>query len=676
MPASTITTTTHDDRADMLDTSLLKELARRSLIDVLNSVNGPKTLVLDPSIAGPLGLVAEVSLLKDHGVDKMFWLESGPLTASTVNIVYLCRPLIKYVKIVADQIKRHIQSPTSQRHTYTLFLVPRVSTLATRILEEEGVLGELTVAAYNLQFIPLEEDVISMEYEGAFKEIWVDGDETAIYDSAQALLTLQRVYGMFPRMVGQGDKAARLIRLLKKVPSQTHTPQLSQTSSDKIDALIVLDRQTDLLTPLLTQLTYEGLVDEMLGIKNTNVEVPASLLAPPTNPDPGATASSSPSAGASATGLSKEVKEKKKKHPLTAGTDPLLRELRDLNFAHVGRKLSKIARRLEEDYKSRLKAKTVAQLKVFVGKLGGLQGEHQSLKLHTGLSELLVPLTRTDIFNSSLEIQQNLLSSYDIPAQLSAIEDLIAQGAPQNTVMRLICLASLTSGGIKPKVLENLKREVLQSYGYDRLPLLLNLGSSPCSLFTPSNSPALKFPYTQVRKQLRLVVEESDPVAAAEVDAGRAEDRDLSYTYSGYAPLSCRLVQCVAQKGGVLALPVGKSGVGNGDAGAGAGAEDGRVRAHPIMGWKGFEDVVGLLPGETVDEVGDGDGEPSPIRGSLSLGGTHATTTTVVFFLGGCTFSEIAGMRWMSRQTKGRRYLIATTGMMNGNGMMDGFRGT
>ena len=70
-----------------------------------------------------------------------------------------------------DQIKRHTQ--TSQNHTYTLFLVPRTSTLATRILEEEGVLGEITVSSYNLQFIPLEDDVISLEYDTAFKEIWV-----------------------------------------------------------------------------------------------------------------------------------------------------------------------------------------------------------------------------------------------------------------------------------------------------------------------------------------------------------------------------------------------------------------------------------------------------------------------------------------------------------------------
>lgn len=63
MPAS-ITTTTNVSSDNLLDTSLLKEVSRRALIDALNSVSGSKTLVLEPSIAGPLGLVAEVSLMK------------------------------------------------------------------------------------------------------------------------------------------------------------------------------------------------------------------------------------------------------------------------------------------------------------------------------------------------------------------------------------------------------------------------------------------------------------------------------------------------------------------------------------------------------------------------------------------------------------------------------------
>ena len=47
-----------------LDINILKEVAKKDLVDALNSVNGAKTLVLDASLAGPLGLVTEVSLLK------------------------------------------------------------------------------------------------------------------------------------------------------------------------------------------------------------------------------------------------------------------------------------------------------------------------------------------------------------------------------------------------------------------------------------------------------------------------------------------------------------------------------------------------------------------------------------------------------------------------------------
>jgi len=43
----------------------------------------------------------------------------------------------------------------------------------SRILEEEGVLGEVTISVYNLQFIPLADDVISLERDTTFKDLWV-----------------------------------------------------------------------------------------------------------------------------------------------------------------------------------------------------------------------------------------------------------------------------------------------------------------------------------------------------------------------------------------------------------------------------------------------------------------------------------------------------------------------
>jgi hypothetical protein len=38
--------------------------------------------------------------------------------------------------------------------------------------------------------------------------------------------------------------------------------------SDTFDSLVVIDRRVDMITPLLTQLTYEGLIDEIVHVKN------------------------------------------------------------------------------------------------------------------------------------------------------------------------------------------------------------------------------------------------------------------------------------------------------------------------------------------------------------------------------------------------------------------------
>jgi hypothetical protein len=46
--------------------------------------------------------------------------------------------------------------------------------------------------------------------------------------------------------------------------------------------MVILDRQADIVTPLCTQLTYEGLIDEIIGIKKNSLEVNPAL----TNPVP------------------------------------------------------------------------------------------------------------------------------------------------------------------------------------------------------------------------------------------------------------------------------------------------------------------------------------------------------------------------------------------------------
>jgi hypothetical protein len=84
--------------------------------------------------------------------------------------------------------------------------------------------------------------------------------------------------------------------------------------------------------------------------------------------------------------------------------------------------------------------------------------------------------------------------------------------------------------------------------------------------------------------------------------------------------------------------------------GAGSTTDTGtrQAQAHPIVGWKGFEDVIKAIPGETIDVI------QSPGASVKDTGGS----TTMVFFLGGCTFTEVSALRWMSKQIKGKYSLV------------------
>ena len=185
--------------------------------------------------------------------------------------------------------------------------------------------------------------------------------------------------------------------MLTRNASQSTSDNLS-TRSEKMDSLVIIDRRIDMVTPLLTQLTYEGLIDEVIGVKNcehpslpinraltvhlaAHVQVPAALLVPPSNPS-AQNPATSPTASTAPLPTTALSKQQTKKYHLSAATDPLLADLRDLNFSAVGRRLNLTAHRLEKDYNvKQLQSKTVTQLRDFVGKLGGLQSEHQALRL-------------------------------------------------------------------------------------------------------------------------------------------------------------------------------------------------------------------------------------------------------------------------------------------------------
>ncbi len=538
-----------------------------------------------------------------------------------------------------EQLKR-LQRESQTGHEFHIFWVPRRTLVSDKLLEEAGVLGDVNIAELPLYFFPLEQDVLSLELDSSFRDLYLNKDTTPTFLMAKALMGIQSKHGLFPRIIGKGDNAKRVAELLSRMRQEilagedaSETTKAGLTPSNTSESVIIIDREVDLVTPLLTQLTYEGLIDEVWGIQNNQIDVDTTIVGPPPQASSQTTAQTAVASTA----------PRKRKIQLDS-SDKLYDGVRGTNFAIVGTLLNKVARRLKNDYESRHATKTATELKDFVKKLPGYQAEHQSLKIHTGLVEEILKHTQSDQFSRLLEVQQNLAAGADPSSQFDAIEELIARDIPLSDILRLLCIYSCISGGIKSKDFDHFRRLVLQGYGYqhlltlhklEKLQLFLSRASPMASMIPmPGSGPATgtKTNYTYLRKQLRLIVDE----------VNEQNPNDIAYVYSGYAPLSIRLVQCLLQKQYILSITRG-----NGITGAGVTAGSG------AQGWRGFDEAVKHARGQTFDELQKGEDKAVKARALLSGGGDKKTVFVV--FVGGITFTEIAALRFIAKQEEGER---------------------
>ncbi|KAK3675693.1 Vacuolar protein-sorting-associated protein 33 [Recurvomyces mirabilis] len=646
-----------------INTQDITDKARRDLLLLLESVRGKKNLVIERALAGTIGLFVKFSTLQEYGVDKLFFLENHNVDSSQRNIIFLVRgEKAKQVQTVAEQI-RLVRSESKIDHDFAVIWVPRRTLVSNLILEEHGVLGEANITELAMQFVPLGHDLLSLELEDSFNDLTLRKDPTPIFASAKALMLLQKQYGLFPRILGKGDNARKLADLLQRMrseedvnassdPNNSYLTSFGLTPSTVVENLIIIDREVDFPTILATQLTYEGLLDEVFGVANNTVEVDSSVLG-------GAPA---PQQQQTATPTTTPTTATKRKVPLDS-TDKLFPEIRDANFASIGPLLNKTARRLQSDQQNIHNLdQPLSDLKSFVQKLPSYQAEQASLKIHTSLAEEITKFTKSDTFRRTLEVEQNLLIGSEGSTTHEIVEELIARDMPLQTVLRLLCLESCLSNGIRQRELEHFKRMIVQAYGYQHLITLANLEKAGLLIPRESHRGYLNpisgsagqtaTDWNAVRNGLHLWIDEVE----------ESEPNDIAYAFSGYAPLSVRLVQAVLQKSYLQNL-----------------VSPPRSGAPPSTltgtGWRGFEDVLARIKGATVDVVQRGhDADVSHAR-SVLRGSKEGPRTSIVFFLGGVTFAEVAALRFMSgeiEKASGRKLVIATTGMVSGKRGVEG----
>ncbi|XP_002057211.3 vacuolar protein sorting-associated protein 33A [Drosophila virilis] len=612
-------------RSQRVNLQLLQEQAARELVLLLESIEGSKVIVMEEAMIGPLDLIVAPKLITDRGIMLRLLKPESRVPNEMRNVVYIVRPQV----LLMDQLVAHMKTNVQQGRQFHILFVPRRSCLCIKQLENMEVIGEFgRLEELTWNFLPLDADVVSMEMLHAYRDVSIDGNTTSLYQAAIGLVQLQRLYGRIPKIYGKGVLAQQVWHHAK----QLAIDEKSLYNGDKgaIDQLILLDRGIDLLTPLATQLTYEGLIDEFFGIRQNKLKLPSKHFPF----DAAAAGGSSSNNGGAATNpdkLERLTGDTGRKTILLHSGDQLYAELRNKNFNEVrmllARKVKDIQRQMN------LKDRSTEEIRIFTEEsMQQLLNEKNAISEHTTIAGLIDEQLSVYSFNDDLAAEQEFMICADIDKASAYIEDQIARRAELRNVLRLICLQCAAASGFKERVLNDYKRELAQVYGLEVLLTISNLEKAGL-LRTRTESRA----YAVLRKTLHLTVDDSVEI----------NPKDISYVHSFYAPLTARLVE------------------------------------HSLkpLGWQTLKSQINNLPGPTFEDfqvqligIGGRHGVSGATPNESSL--LDARRVVLVCFVGGCTFSEIAALRFLAAQEDNNvEFVIATTKIINKHTFLDSLMG-
>ncbi|XP_066510806.1 vacuolar protein sorting-associated protein 33B [Hoplias malabaricus] len=597
------------DAPELPDFALLKRLAKDQLIYLLEQLPGKKDLFIDADLMSPLDRIANVTTLKQHEVDKLYKVEFKPVVSVSDQLCFLIRPRIQTVKWIADIVNTDKAAGRVRR--YKIIFTPQKFYACETVLEEQGVYGDVTTDEWAFYLLPLDNDTISLELPEFFRDNFLEGDQRWVTTAGSALHLLHSLYGPFSKVYGMGRCAKMVYESWREQVEEGE----QKTQQPEIGNVFLIDRDVDFVTPLCSQVVYEGLVDDIFRIKCGSVEF-----------------------GPEVTSSDKSIKV------MLNSQDKVFNEIRNEHFSNVFGFLSQKARNLQTAYDKR-RGMDIQQMKTFVAEeLKGLKQEHRLLSLHIGASECIMKKKTKQDFQELLKTEHSLLEGFEVRECISFIEEHINRQISMIDSLRLLCLLSLTENGLLPKDYRSLKAQYLQSYGIDHLLTFANLkqmgllveqqpgetltvmeskvgklvnDKTAGKLTDAFSSLAKKSNFRALSKRLVLI-----PKSGEEYDL--RVPRDMAYIFSGaYIPLSCKLIEQVLERDG----------------------------------WTGLEEVTRMLNGHEFAVTGGTSVTETRIK-------TDPQRIVLVMFLGGCTYSEIAALRFLGRE-KGYKFIVLTTAITN-----------
>ena len=362
---------------------------------------------------------------------------------------------------------------------------------------------------FRMDLIPIDNDLLSLEKEKYFREIYIDKNLSSISELANAFVKLESFFGKVKHRYLKGDNSTIFLNLVNEKEKEN---DLKVT--DEIFGMIVLDRSVDFLTTITSNYTYEGLIDDFFKINLGNIKIKESFIRD-TNINI----------------KNNNNQEKYLTYALTSFNNSFYSQIGCMHYLDVNKYINKMTEHYQRiTNNSKKKDISLEELKKITYDLNVYLNEIKSpLLANKNILYHIINSISNEQYIQYIKNEQILLTGVLPPNLHLFYEDYISDKRDLYKLLKLMSIESLTLGGIKDY--NSIKKDILNVYGYQNVFLFRDLEKLGWLRDKSKNS--INMNYIQLCEKLELV----------KMDYNNEKPEDSSYVMGGYCPIGLKLIE-------------------------------------------------------------------------------------------------------------------------------------
>ena len=176
-----------------------------------------------------------------------------------------------------DEIANLVINYIKKIPNYRVFVLvsPHIGYFVEKAFAKAEFEDRVVVDEFHYDLLLLEPYLFLAQAPRCFVRVFADNNIEDLTNCARALTKIQVVTGGIKNVYSFGVQSMRIKQIIDEQKAQVGSGSFSTTSV--FDSLIIVDRTLDLLTPLLKQTSYNGLVDEILGSDCGFINIPKEI---------------------------------------------------------------------------------------------------------------------------------------------------------------------------------------------------------------------------------------------------------------------------------------------------------------------------------------------------------------------------------------------------------------